>query len=61
MLTLTRKDGEKIILTVTAPATIEVVVCDCRYGKTRVAIAADPETVKILRAELIDKNKGVQL
>lgn len=54
MLTLTRKEGQTIALSInTGEGRITIKVASLRAGRVRLAIDA-PDAVKILRGELID-------
>ena len=54
MLTLTRKEGQTIALSInTGEGRITIKVASLRAGRVRLAIDA-PDEVKILRGELID-------
>ena len=54
MLTLTRKEGQTIALSInTGEGRITIKVASLRAGRVRLAIDA-PEAVKILRGELIE-------
>ena len=54
MLTLTRKEGQTIALSInTGEGRITIKVARLRAGRVRLAIDA-PDAVKILRGELID-------
>ncbi len=58
MLTLTRKVGEKIIVTLEDGTTVEIVVREIRKNQARIGIKAPP-TIKIFREEIFD-NKEAQ-
>jgi sRNA-binding carbon storage regulator CsrA len=51
MLMLERTDGQRIILE-TTDGTIEIVLYNLKQGRAAIGIAA-PETVKIIRKELM--------
>ena len=53
MLTLSRKEGESLILTLEDGQTIEVHLDQIRGTQARISIDA-PDSVKILREELLD-------
>ena len=51
MLVLERKEGQRIILE-TSDGTVEIVLFNLQQGRPSIGIAA-PETIKIIRKELI--------
>lgn len=58
MLTLTRKEGQTIALSInTGEGRITIKVASLRGNRVRLAIDA-PDAVKILRGELIEEDAG---
>lgn len=58
MLVLSRRSNERILLHVepsSEPQDIELTVVRIANGKVRLGILADPDVVKIARAELIER------
>ena len=51
MLVLERKEGQRIILE-TSDGTVEIVLFNLQQGRAAIGIAA-PETIKIIRNELL--------
>ena len=51
MLVLERKEGQRIILE-TSDGTVEIVLFNLQQGRASIGIAA-PETIKIIRKELL--------
>ena len=51
MLVLERKEGQRIILE-TSDGTVEIVLFNLQQGRASIGIAA-PETIKIIRNELL--------